>query len=65
MGITRAINRMDVTDPRTGVWFARGNPGGLRVVRSGRIGVSRDLRRPLRFYAADSPWVSGPRGSSI
>jgi DNA-3-methyladenine glycosylase len=33
----------------------------VRVAVTTRIGLSREQHRPLRFFAAGSPYVSGPR----
>ncbi len=44
--------------------FADGAPhgtGALRVAVTRRIGLSREIHAPLRFYVAGSPYVSGPR----
>ncbi len=58
LSITRAHHGLDVTDPRSPVVVARGEPMGP-VARSHRIGVSRDLKRKLRFYVEGNRFVSG------
>lgn len=57
LAITRAHSGLDVTDPESAVVVARGAPAGP-VATSHRIGVSRDLRRKLRFYVEGSRFVS-------
>jgi DNA-3-methyladenine glycosylase len=37
----------------------------LKLASSGRIGVTRDLPVPLRFYIANSRYVSRPRGNYV
>ena len=43
------------------LWLGRDHHEVGKVVESVRIGISRDADRLLRFYLADSPFVSGPR----
>lgn len=57
LGITREHLGADVTRPKSPVVVARGRPMGP-VGTSHRIGVSRDLRRKLRFYVEGSRFVS-------
>lgn len=57
LGITRAHHGLDVTSPGSPVVVARGAPAGP-VATSHRIGVSRDLKRKLRFYVEGSRFVS-------
>jgi DNA-3-methyladenine glycosylase len=40
---------------------AAGVMAPLRVAVTRRIGLSREIHAPLRFYVAGSPYVSGPR----
>jgi DNA-3-methyladenine glycosylase len=43
------------------LWLGRDNHKSGEIGRSTRIGITRDTDRLLRFYVADSPFVSGPR----
>lgn len=57
-----AIDRsLDGIDPfrHPNLWLADDGAGAPRVRRSPRIGVTRAPQRPLRFYAAGNPYVSG------
>jgi len=57
-GITGAHHGMDLcADPRFA--FHRGEK--LKVVSSPRIGISRAVDFPWRFYAEGNPHVSGPK----
>jgi len=61
--IDRTYDHWDLTSGRE-LWIAddpllNGTP--LRIIRSARIGVTSAHRRLLRFYLADSPFVSGKR----
>jgi DNA-3-methyladenine glycosylase len=42
------------------LWLAHGGAFRMRIRRSPRIGITRAAERRLRFYAAGSPYVSGP-----
>ncbi|HEX3370123.1 MAG TPA: DNA-3-methyladenine glycosylase [Candidatus Cybelea sp.] len=42
------------------LWLARADREPARVRRSCRIGLTKAAHRRLRFYAAGSPFVSGP-----
>jgi DNA-3-methyladenine glycosylase len=47
---------------RTGaLWLGRDGHDPGAIGRSTRIGITRETDRLLRFYLADSPFVSGPR----
>lgn len=66
LGIDRSIDGLDTCDPHARVFVEDGDfvPDD-RVARSPRVGVvgrPEDVQAPLRFFVADSPYVSnGPR----
>ena len=43
------------------LWLAHGDRDPGEIGQGGRIGLSKDADRPLRFYLRGSPFVSGPR----
>jgi DNA-3-methyladenine glycosylase len=58
--IDRRLDGIDLC--RTGpLWLAEGGPDDAEIGQSLRIGITRDVDRPLRFYLRGSPFVSGPR----
>jgi len=57
--IDRSLDGVDLfADPR--LWLADADGATVRVRRSRRIGLTRAAERRLRFYAAGSPFLSGP-----
>ncbi|MBF6277021.1 DNA-3-methyladenine glycosylase [Nocardia nova] len=59
LGITRALDGVDICDPLSTVRLVRGTPAAADRVRSGpRTGVSRAHDTPWRFWIADDPTVS-------
>jgi DNA-3-methyladenine glycosylase len=58
LGITGALNGQPLTGPRVLI-RARLRAWAGRVTASPRVGISRAVDWPLRFYEAGSPWVSG------
>ncbi len=63
LAIDRTYNGWDLTAGRE-LWVADdpdGSARGARVARSARIGISSAQRRLLRFFDADSRFVSGAR----
>jgi DNA-3-methyladenine glycosylase len=63
LAIDRSLDGVDLlTD--SGLWLAAGQPlRPSRVRVSPRIGITRAASRPLRYYEAGNPHVSGPRKS--
>lgn len=59
LAIDRSLDGIDLFAHPT-LWLARGDASPTRVRRSPRIGVTQAAGRRLRFYAAGSPYVSGP-----
>ena len=63
LAITGALNGERLTGPRVVVRAARA-ARSIRIAASPRVGISRAVDWPLRFYEADSPWISrGARGA--
>lgn len=59
LDIDRALDGVDLfADKR--LWLGDAGKQPMRVRRSPRIGVTSAAERRLRFYAAGSPYVSGP-----
>ena len=59
LAIDRSLDGVDLfAHPR--LWLAGSNGTRVRIGRSARIGVTKAAQRRLRFYAAGSPFVSGP-----
>jgi DNA-3-methyladenine glycosylase len=59
LGVDKSLNGKPLCE-ETGVWVGPGERPG-RVALSHRIGVTRDLEEPLRFFVPGSEWVSAPR----
>ena len=58
-GIGREANGEDLINSEK-LWFEEGKVyGDNHIESSGRIGVSRDVKEPLRFYLPDNRFVSG------
>jgi DNA-3-methyladenine glycosylase len=57
-GITKTHHGLDLTKWTSEVFIAEGGKRDFSVARSHRIGVTADLKRKLRFYAAGNPFVS-------
>ena len=62
LGITRALDGLDLCTGRGALWLGDAVRPAGRLRRSPRIGISRETTRLLRFYEEGSPFVSGPRG---
>ncbi|HBQ29462.1 MAG TPA: hypothetical protein DD719_08880, partial [Desulfotomaculum sp.] len=58
MGITKACNGFDLTNKGPLVIWAAENVPSEKIVTTTRIGIKAGQELPLRFYAADSPYVS-------
>ncbi|MGA7354711.1 MAG: DNA-3-methyladenine glycosylase [Candidatus Cybelea sp.] len=59
LAIDRSLDGIDLfAHPH--LWLAHGDAFPTRIRRSPRIGITRAAERRLRFYAAGSPYVSGP-----
>ena len=61
LAIDRSLDGIDLLSDRR-LWLARPPAGSprLKVRTSRRIGLTRASERRLRYYAAGSPWISGP-----
>lgn len=58
MGITKELDGIDLTSGNSLLRIEdRGLPPG-KILRSHRIGVKEDMDRPLRFFSAESEFVS-------
>jgi len=58
MGITSELNGIDVTKGDAELTIIDSRRRTLRVGKSGRIGVKKDLKRKLRFFVVGNPYVS-------
>ena len=59
MAIDRSLDGIDLC-VRNPLWLASEVRRPGRIVASVRIGISKEMHRPLRFYEAGNPHVSGP-----
>ncbi len=59
LGIDRSLNGLPVGEG-TGIWLEEGRRPE-KIGASHRIGVTRDLEEPLRFFDLESRWVSAHR----
>ena len=60
MAIDRALDGIDLC-ARNALWLAGAVRPAGPIATSVRIGISKEAHRPLRFYEAGNPHVSGPR----
>lgn len=58
MGITYELHGRDVTDPKSELMVVKGKLEHFEIATSHRIGVTKDLKRNLRFYVQSNPFVS-------
>jgi DNA-3-methyladenine glycosylase len=59
LSIDRSLDGIDLFS-HPYLWLVGANASRVRVRRSRRIGITQAAQRRLRFYAAGSPYVSGP-----
>lgn len=60
LGIGQSFNGCDLCTGRD-LWLGLMEKGETPVGVTTRIGLSREMHRPLRFFEPGSPFVSGPR----
>jgi DNA-3-methyladenine glycosylase len=62
LGITRVRdNDKDMTSSRSDLWLADDGFRPESIVATPRIGITKAVDRPLRFFIAGSPYVSGKK----
>jgi DNA-3-methyladenine glycosylase len=60
MAIDRSLDGVDLCK-RSPLWLGTAVRPAGRIGTSVRIGISKEMHRPLRFYEAGNPHVSGPK----
>jgi DNA-3-methyladenine glycosylase len=65
-GITRARdNGCDLTSDTSGLWMAHDNFRAGRIQVGPRIGITKAVDQPLRFFLSGNPFVSGPKNQPV
>ena len=60
--ITRSRdNGADLTSPASGLWIGEDGFRARRIQITPRIGITKAADRPLRYFLAQNPFVSGPK----
>jgi DNA-3-methyladenine glycosylase len=54
-GVTKADNGL-ILQPESGLWIEEGER--MKIVSGPRVGISRAVEAPLRFWAAGNPYIS-------
>ena len=60
LNIDRSLDGIDLIS-NADLWLARTGSSSPHVRKSKRIGITKAAQRHLRFYEADSSFISGPR----
>jgi DNA-3-methyladenine glycosylase len=60
LGIDQSFDGHDLCTGR-GLWIGVIETGNVPIDVTTRIGLSREMHRPLRFFEPGSAFVSGPR----
>jgi DNA-3-methyladenine glycosylase len=63
MAVDRSLDGVDLC-AQGSLWLGSALHDAGRIVTSVRIGISREVHRPLRFHEAGNPHVSGPKGAA-
>ena len=58
LAVTKEVNGANVTSSKSEVYVVEGDNEKLEIGKSHRIGVSKDLKKPLRFFIKGNPFVS-------
>jgi DNA-3-methyladenine glycosylase len=58
LAITKELNGASVTNSKSEVYITEGDNEKFETGKSNRIGVSKDLKKPLRFFIKNNPFVS-------
>jgi len=58
--VTRSLDGLDLTEPGP-LWLAAPLRPLGEIATSVRIGITKEVHRPLRFFERGNPAVSGPR----
>jgi len=59
LAVDKSFHKKPLYEETYGLWIEEGfTIDESRIARSKRIGVSKDLDEPLRFYVKDNPYVS-------
>lgn len=64
LDITRALDGHDLCDGPGALWLGDAVTPRGAIATSRRIGISREIHRPLRFFERNNPHVSGPRNAA-
>src|SRR5437588_450088 len=60
LAITRDLDGRDLCAGPGALWLGDAVKPRGRIAASARIGISREMHRPLRFFEEGNPHVSGP-----